>query len=268
MNKKLLTGIFGFGISVLLFVACGSGDIVPTTSDDTAEFLEKQEEYSDQSKRDQIIEACLLDPECDDELMNPSSAVEPSSSSTIPPLESSSSAATPVSSSSGTTQPNSSSAVTPVSSSSGTTQPGSSSSTQTGGVTCAPTPLTISKGGEATWKVEGLGGAALTTHFDWSFPDGNPATVTGGATTAFSPKVTYGTSGSKTATLTYNYDNVITCSPLQVNGAPITGSCTANSLQVDVALGETITYTMTAASTGAKITGYTWTKAAGTSNTA
>ncbi|MDR1759732.1 MAG: hypothetical protein LBR60_04320, partial [Fibrobacter sp.] len=40
------------------------------------------------------------------------------------------------------------------------------------------------------------------------------------------------------------------------------------SLQVDVALGETITYTMTAASTGAKITGYTWTKAAGTSNTA
>jgi hypothetical protein len=78
---------------------------------------------------------------------------------------------------------------------------------------------------------------------------------------------TYTTSGSKTASLVVD-GFAATCSPLQVNGAAITGTCTADKTTADAFKSEVVTWTVAATSTGATITGYTWTGATGTTETA
>ncbi len=268
MNKKLLTGIFGFGISALLFVACGSGDIIPVTGDDEAALITAQEDYK---KTEQGMEACMQSEECRALLSRPqSSSEQPSSSSTIEPLQSSSSVVIVQSSSSAVILQSSSSIVILQSSSSAVILQSSSSvgTPPPDGISCGPMKSPINKGGTATWNITGGGAAIINANFHWTFPDGEPGTAEGGLAVAFNPQVTYATSGSKTASLVIDHGAPITCSPLQVNGALITATCTPNKLQVDAALSETITYTVSASSAGATITGYTWTKATGTGETA
>jgi hypothetical protein len=97
----------------------------------------------------------------------------------------------------------------------------------------------------------------------WTFADGTPATSTKTGNMS-SDAITYATSGVKTASLllTTNSGVQVTmdCSPLQVNGAAITGcKCKAAATTVDVAEGGAASWSVTGcASQGANITTYTW----------
>ena len=116
------------------------------------------------------------------------------------------------------------------SSSVGRTDPVSSSSAAvvvTGLGSCAPGKSTIDKGGSVAWNftpnlAEGTMQDFLGATYSWNFgSDGY-----GGGMT--SSPVTYTTSGTKTATVTVTMgmkNSVIECSPLQVNGDPISSTC-------------------------------------------
>ena len=286
MQKKFIYGLAAAAFAGSLFVACGDGDVSGTTSDDdTSAFLNDSAYYG--SLKDLAVTACKDSPKCN---ANASEIVEPTSSSAAdsPVTEPSSQSQAPTSSASIPTPLSSSS--TPIvnlssvavsSSSAGVVTPTSSAAIVDDGTvngTCAPVPATISKGGSTTWKFTKLspaGMAGMTKQqnaiFDW--------TMTGSTEGSFSAKgsaggtaatATYAASGSFTATLTVD-GNKITCSPLQVNGAPITGCvCTPDVANPDVASGPaTVTWTVSGCqTTGATITGYAWTDATGTGETA
>ncbi len=286
MQKKFIYGLAAAAFAGSLFVACGDGDVSGTTSDDdTSAFLNDSAYYG--SLKDLAVTACKDSPKCN---ANASEIVEPTSSSAAdsPVTEPSSQSQAPTSSASIPTPLSSSS--TPIvnlssvavsSSSAGVVTPTSSAAIVDDGTvngTCAPVPATISKGGSTTWKFTKLspaGMAGMTKQqnaiFDW--------TMTGSTEGSFSAKgsaggtaatATYAASGSFTATLTVD-GNKITCSALQVNGAPITGCvCTPDVANPDVASGPaTVTWTVSGCqTTGATITGYAWTDATGTGETA
>lgn len=285
MQKKFIYGLAAAAFAGSLFVACGDGDVSGTTSDDdTSAFLNDSAYYG--SLKDLAVTACKDSPKCN---ANASEIVEPTSSSAAdsPVTEPSSQSQAPTSSASIPTPLSSSSipivnlsSVAVSSSSAGVVTPTSSAAIVDDGTvngTCAPVPATISKGGSTTWKFTILspaGMAGMTKQqnaiFDW--------TMTGSTEGSFSAKgsaggtaatATYAASGSFTATLTVD-GNKITCSPLQVNGAPITGcECAATAPTVDVASGAaSATWTVSGCTTDGKITGYTWTGATGTGETA
>ncbi len=285
MQKKFIYGLAAAAFAGSLFVACGDGDVSGTTSDDdTSAFLNDSAYYG--SLKDLAVTACKDSPKCN---ANASEIVEPTSSSAAdsPVTEPSSQSQAPTSSASIPTPLSSSS--TPIvnlssvavsSSSAGVVTPTSSAAIVDDGTvngTCAPVPATISKGGSTTWKFTKLSPAGMAgmtklqnAIFDW--------TMTGSTEGSFSAKgsaggtaatATYAASGSFTATLTVD-GNKITCSPLQVNGAPITGCvCTPDVANPDVASGSaTVTWTVSSCKTDATITGYAWTDATGTAETA
>ena len=285
MQKKFIYGLAAAAFAGSLFVACGDGDVSGTTSDDdTSAFLNDSAYYG--SLKDLAVTACKDSPKCN---ANASEIVEPTSSSAAdsPVTEPSSQSQAPTSSASIPTPLSSSSipivnlsSVAVSSSSAGVVTPTSSAAIVDDGTvngTCAPVPATISKGGSTTWKFTKLspaGMAGMTKQqnaiFDW--------TMTGSTEGSFSAKgsaggtaatATYAASGSFTATLTVD-GNKITCSPLQVNGAPITGCvCTPDVANPDVASGSaTVTWTVSSCKTDATITGYAWTDATGTAETA
>jgi len=114
----------------------------------------------------------------------------------------------------------------------------------------------------------GTGGIALqgSSLFTWTMTGSTEATATGAG--LISPTAMYAASGSYVASVAVG-DFTAECSALQVNGAAITGTCTANKTTADVSASpaDTITWTVEATSVGATITGYTWTGATGTSET-
>ena len=286
MQKKFIYGLAAAAFAGSLFVACGDGDVSGTTSDDdTSAFLNDSAYYG--SLKDLAVTACKDSPKCN---ANASEIVEPTSSSAAdsPVTEPSSQSQAPTSSASIPTPLSSSS--TPIvnlssvavsSSSAGVVTPTSSAAIVDDGTvngTCAPVPATISKGGSTTWKFTKLspaGMAGMTKQqnaiFDWAMTGSTEGSFSAkGSAGGTAATATYAASGSFTATLTVD-GNKITCSPLQVNGAPITGCvCTPDVANPDVASGPaTVTWKVSGCqTTGATITGYAWTDATGTGETA
>jgi len=108
---------------------------------------------------------------------------------------------------------------------------------------CAPNSASIEKGGSVVWKYTPPSGTSLTTiaslankYFTWTFEDGKPTNSKG---TGVSASSTYTTSGTKRASVTFDYrtgeSETVECSPLEVKGASVTGcTCAAVVESVDL----------------------------------
>ncbi len=280
MNKKILVGTAALGIAAS-FWACGSGEIIKPDNDDNTMALEVPENPTLGITKD-VMNAtncpnCFVGaPSSSSTKQQPrpqSSATIPGPTSTyVPPVQQSSSSEFQINLSSSAPY-----SYTPRSSSDPGPGPGpivvsSSSETvieasQAG--TCAPDPTkaTIDVGGSTTWKyTRGSGVAAaslLNAAFAWEFEGGTPPTANATGAGGMSQNVSYTTSGQHGAKLTLTIGAShypITCSPVQVNGAKITGcKCTALNKMPDIAEGEVGTWTVTGcSSTGHQIIGYEW----------
>jgi hypothetical protein len=120
---------------------------------------------------------------------------------------------------------------------------------------CGPKTPIIEKGDMATWSFFRESGDvfdAIMAPFVWPFPEQNK-TVQGNGMNAVN--VSYEEAGTYTATL--NVDgNTITCTPLQVQGIPITiNSCKPDKETANA--GDVVTWTVDATS-DANIVGYSW----------
>lgn len=287
MQKKLVFGFAAAALAGSLFIACGDGDVSSTSADDeSSAFLNDPDYYK--TLIESATTACNDDPKCAANIGN--IVVEPSSSSASEITEPSSASVSSASMSSASVLPpllSSSSPIVNLSSASVITSSASvivsSSSVEiedngTVNGTCDPVPAKIEKGASTKWtfkRVTPPGMAGMTAQqnalFDWTMPNSTEGTFSelgkngGNAATA-----TYTASGSFGATLQVD-GNTIQCSELQVNGAPITGCvCTPDVANPDVASGPaTVTWTVSGCqTTGATITGYAWTDATGTGETA
>ena len=127
--------------------------------------------------------------------------------------------------------------------------------------TCGPKTPIIEKGEMATWaffREEGDVFDAIMAPFVWTFPELDKTLQGNGYNTV---STSYPESGTYNATLSVD-GTEIACSPLQVQGIPITiSSCKADKETAKA--GETITWTVSAESE-ATITGYSWTSSLGT----
>ena len=277
MQKKLMYGLALAAIAGGAFVACGSGDVSGVTSEDKGNVFVYDSSYY-VGRVETATNACASDAECAKKANN--TVIEESSSSAEITEPGSSSAAV---TSSASTEKSSSSAVINFSSastsSSSTVVSSSSVEIQDDGTvngTCAPVPATINKGESTTWTFTqvtpaGMAGVTAGTKaaYEWTMPKSTEGTANG--TGLKTTTATYATeSGTMTATLQVD-GNTIQCSALQVNGAPITGCvCTPDVANPDVASGSaTVTWKVSGCqTTGATITGYAWTDATGTGETA
>ena len=253
MNSKLLLGCFGFCSVMSFFVACGSGSIDPYSVDDQVASI------SVALDKDKSISACLADPVCkaDYEAAEnpPSSAQIPSSSSSIPVV--------PGLSSGGLVQISSGGSVPPIqiSSSSGPVVVVQTSGDVTG--SCAPTPAVAELGQQVTWTFtqgpsESVANVTKAS-YDWVFQGGSEPVFNGQGALGITKTISYGTSGSHTTTLAINGGTPMTCSPVQINGAPITDcQCAVDNASPDVAAGGVATWSVTGCSTTANISGYSW----------
>jgi hypothetical protein len=120
---------------------------------------------------------------------------------------------------------------------------------------CGPKTPIIEKGGLATWSFYREGGDvfdAIMAPFVWTFPEQNKTVQGNGMNTV---NVSYEEAGTYTASL--NVDgNTIECTPLQVQGIPITiNSCKPNKETANA--GDVVTWTVDATSE-ANIVGYSW----------
>ena len=285
MNKKIVVGTAALGIAAS-FWACGSGEIIKPDNDDNTMAIEVPDNPALGITKDVMnatnCPACFVGaPSSSSTKQQPkpqSSATIPGPTSTyLPPVSQSSSSEFQINLSSSVPY-----SYTPRSSSDPGPGPGpifvsSSSETvidvnQAG--TCAPDPskATIDVGGTTTWKyTRGSGVAAaslLNAVFAWEFEGGTPPTANATGAGGMSQNVTYATSGQHGAKLTLTIGAShypITCSPVQVNGAKITGcKCSALNKKPDIAAGELGTWTVTGcASTGHQIVGYEWSGATG-----
>lgn len=122
--------------------------------------------------------------------------------------------------------------------------------------TCSPKTPSINKGEIATWEFYRESGDVfdvIMAPFIWKFADLDK-TIQGNGMN--SVNVAYENAGTYKATLSVD-GNEITCSPLQVQGIPITiTSCKPDKETANA--GETVTWTVEATSE-ADITGYAWT---------
>lgn len=287
MNKKLLAG-FSMLVTVGAFWACGDGSI--NKMDVADELMATQYNSGDPEKdlenskalKDKALKDCENDPICKaeyaDYLANPDAPPPTSSEGSTTPTSASSNSGggTPVSSSSHfITAVSSASETGPgnldVSSSSEAAQP------VTGLGSCAPEPTTISKGGSVNWVFKPNG---MQNTLDFSQGKGSlvwtvdPAgTETAAASGLNSPTLTFATANeykaSVVATVGLNSET-IQCSPLQVDGDPITDcSCTPDAAAPDVAGGAVnVTWTVSGCKSDSPITGYEWTGATGIAETA
>ena len=267
MNKKIYAGMMAFGAAAS-FWACGSGEIIkPEDNDKVAVALAVQDSV-DVVNLGTLKAQC---PECD-------KATPSSSSRTIIAKQSSSSRTNPKSSSSQLVINSATSSSTPPvienssSSQSGPTPIYSSSSSATipgtgDPGTCAPEKPTVESGEKVNWVFTNgkdlPGNLMMNSDFTWTTSDGDPASATIGGYKGRNHSVTYATTGKhnasvsilvKTTGATYN----VPCTPVQVNGAPITGcKCTAAEKNPDVSVGAKWTVTG-CTSAGANITTYEW----------
>lgn len=278
MNKKIYAGMMAFGVAAT-FWACGSGDIIKADKDDeTMSIIVEGNPALGVSKDVMTRESC---PQCFEGSVLPSSSSKkqtPVSSATVsssspfgPPPTQSSSSEMIINLNSSSSRPiilySSSSTIGPILLSSSSAEiviPGNDVGS------CAPTPATIDAGGKTTWKYtrgnDVQAAQLLKASFTWEFEDGTPATASVTGASGMSQSVTYTTSGAHGAkvTLTIGASHYpVTCSPVQVNGAAITGcKCAATNKKPDIGAGEVGSWSVTGcASAGHQITGYQWTGA-------
>lgn len=276
MNKKIYVGMMAFGVAAT-FWACGSGDIIKADKDDeTMSIIVEDNPSLGVSKDVMTRETC---PQCFEGSVLPSSSSKkqtPVSSATVsssspfgPSTQSSSSSEFIIIMSSSSSRapyiPRSSFDIGPILQSSSSAQVPSP-----GGIgTCEPNPATIDLGGKTTWKYtrgDEQPSQLLKATFAWEFEGGSPATANVTGAGGMSQSITYTTSGVHVAKLVLTMGAShysVTCSPLQVNGAAITGcKCAATNKKPDVGAGEVGSWSVTGCvSAGHQITGYEWTGA-------
>lgn len=132
--------------------------------------------------------------------------------------------------------------------------------------TCSATQSVAELGANVVWTFTWNTGSGLSVQditsatYDWTLEGGTPATATKTSATT-----TYSTSGQKTASISVTTRGItqkIDCTPVNVNGAPITGCmCVGTNLTPDVSQGEQASWTLSGCKTIANIIGYTWTGA-------
>jgi hypothetical protein len=137
----------------------------------------------------------------------------------------------------------------------------------TGLGSCAPVTSTIEKGASVRWKLtynSDIGFSAIDlarADHVWNFGAGAiPATD---ATPSTSAPVTYTNSGIAVASVTVTMQNgnteTIQCSPLQVNGDPITGcECTTRAASVDFTATPDVTWSVTGCTSASSPLTYNW----------
>jgi hypothetical protein len=265
MNQKLFFGIICIASIAGIFVACGKGEINSFNADDQVAEISVKSSLDEQKS----INACLADPVCkaDYEAAEnpPSSAQIPSSSSSVEPVISSSSISVPPLSSSPIIIASSSSIIIPPSSSTIVITSSSSIITPEGGLagTCSPSPAIAELGQSVTWSFNRDPSISVTqimaATFDWVFEGASVETFSAKGATGITKAVSYTTSGPHTTSLSTNGTAPIACTPVQVNGAKITGcKCLVDNASPDVAAGGEAIWTVSGCTSTANITGYTW----------
>lgn len=283
MNKKFIVGLSSIAVAGTFF-GCGEGDVFKLDDDDSLASVALQDASVGEGMIANAMADCKISPEClvligdvPAAPVSSSSAAQQqqpqqpegiSSAQQQQPPQFRSSSSKPVFASSDSQGPTSSSAAVIVG---GTGDIG----------TCAPTDAVISKGGSTTWKFtfNGKNSLGLTPKdiiaydFNWNF--GANASKPSEVVTGLSPTsaITYANSGTAKTTLSITKGTAaysVTCSDLQVNGAPITGcKCAATAATADVADGGIAGWTVAGCvSTGANIIGYEWTGAVGAGESA
>lgn len=137
----------------------------------------------------------------------------------------------------------------------------------TGLGSCAPTKNPINKGESTTWKFSAnISSGQSPMNFVkaslvWNFSDN--AVPASGATGLTSAPVTYAASGAANASVNVTMPDgsyeTIQCSPLQVNGDPITGcECTTDATTIDYTAQPTAFWTVTGCSTLSPPLTYVW----------
>lgn len=141
----------------------------------------------------------------------------------------------------------------------------SSSINPEGGIegTCAPTPAIADLGQTVTWTFTKGSSVPvqkiISADFDWIFEGGSLGAFSGKGVSGITKSLTYSVSGPHTTSLSINGAATIACTPLQVNGAPITGcECVIDKVSPDVSKDAVSTWTVAGCASTANITGYTW----------
>ncbi len=280
MNKKIY-GLMAMGVATG-FWACGSGDIMTVSGDDVYVSMVAEDtitiDGTVNSEPAKLKQRC---PQCFEGSVPSSSSVTPPptpnySSSSRPANQSSSSERVVKSSSSGAS---SSSYTYPQNSSSSNGGGASSSSkTPTGDDrigSCAPEQAIYEKDAAekgVKWKFTRDPSVAATSllsaSFKWTTADGTPSTASATGTGGLYHTAKYTTSGVHNASLTVSMgaaNYTIQCSPVQVNGEPITGcKCTTEATSIDYTATPTATWSVTGCTTGAGLNlAYQWDGAPG-----
>lgn len=264
MNQKLFFGIICIASIAGIFVACGKGVIEPYDSDDQVAEIFVKSSLDEQKS----INACQANPECLEKLSDvplPTSSAELPPSSSVEPVISSSSISVPPLSSSPIIIASSSSIIIPPSSSTIVITSSSSIITPEGGLagTCSPSPAIAELGQSVTWSFNRDPSISVTqimaATFDWVFEGASVETFSAKGATGITKAVSYTTSGPHTTSLSTNGTAPIACTPVQVNGAKITGcKCLVDNASPDVAAGGEAIWTVSGCTSTANITGYTW----------
>lgn len=273
MNKKIYAGMIAFGIAAS-FWACGDGEIIKPSENDKA--MKEMADMDDggifgsfDATLDQLCPECKV-------VSTPSSSSKVinrrSSSSRTPVSNVSSSSLIIIINSSSSVEPgpvySSSSGVGPVPVSSSSfviVEPGNDAGT------CGPKEAVVERGDEVTWvftndATKFSGGLMLKSTFIWSAPGSSKPKNTISNYVGKENKVTYAASGKYNASLHIDvtggssYD--LNCSPVQVNGAPITGcKCAPVGVTGSVNYLKTpnVAWAVTGCSTGTGLTlSYSW----------
>ena len=277
MNKKLFAGVSMMAAASAVFWACGEGNINEMTDMDNVILMQYpldpvtgQASPELDNLKESALNSCKEDMGCYTQYQGYFDGTE-----VIEEPESSSSEenpgpyTNPLSSSSRSdinivTKPSSSSIAiidNPVESSS------SEVVVVSGLGSCSPATSPINKSGSAKWKFTPnlTAGTYKPTDFAkatfaWNFPGGTPAVD---ATPSTSAAITYSASGSVTASVTVTMNDgaseTIQCSPLQVNGDPITGcKCTSPEAKVDYLTQPDVSWTVEGCTSASDIISYTW----------
>lgn len=287
MNNKLLSGLALVSVAAAGFWACGEGNINGKDLNDDIAMASNDQDL--QTLKDNALDECRMTPDCYAKYQGylEGTEVPTSVDNPVPDVNSSNSNG----GGNSYTMPNVSSSIKIARSSSSINIVDDESSSSSG-----PAPITddtfgtcavdttkfkvpINKGTSVQWKFtanskypgfDALKIAKAT--YDWSFAADAQDDGSGKGTT--SGNITYPNSGPTTASVTVTYDGTpitVACLPLQVNGAAITGcTCVPDVTEPDVAAGPVnITWTVSGcASKDATITGYAWTGATGTGESA
>ena len=265
MNTKIFSGVLSLAIAGA-FWACNDDSVITIASAEQGAGVEASS--SSKTKDDKSAKSSSSEDVIVVHKSSASKATDPSSSTDVLSSESANPTLNVTSSSSVELiiiSGRSSSSVTvidnPVASSASFVVP------VTGLGSCAPTKNPINKGESTTWKFSANTSSGLSpmnfisASFAWNFSDNAvPATD---ATKITSAPVTYATSGVANASVNVTMPDgsyeTIQCSPLQVNGDPITGcECTTDATTIDYTAQPTAFWTVMGCSTLSPPLTYVW----------